>query len=133
VQQILTRNTLRKKYSIYACRTHSDSRGEVRNATAHTAGLTINSEVTFCHHYPTHDLHTGSTGNNGITKHYEPILFSAVGIATRYGVEGPGIESRDFPHLSRPAVGGIGSFPGVKWPKRGVYHPPHLAPRLKKE
>jgi hypothetical protein len=31
---------------------------------------------------------------------------SAVGIATRYGMEGPGIESRwgrDFPHLSRPA------------------------------
>ena len=26
-----------------------------------------------------------------------------------------------------------GSFPGVKWPGRGVDHPPHLAPRLKKE
>ena len=33
---------------------------------------------------------------------------SSVGIATRYGLEGPGIESRwgrDFPHLSRPALG----------------------------
>jgi hypothetical protein len=28
---------------------------------------------------------------------------------------------------------GTGSFPGVKWPGRGVDHPPHLAPRLKKE
>jgi hypothetical protein len=33
---------------------------------------------------------------------------SSVGIATRYGLEGPGIESRwrrDFSHLSRPALG----------------------------
>jgi len=32
----------------------------------------------------------------------------AVGIATRYGMDGPGIESRcgqDFPHPSRPALG----------------------------
>jgi len=28
---------------------------------------------------------------------------------------------------------GTGSFPGVKRPRRGVDHPPHLAPRLKKE
>jgi len=28
---------------------------------------------------------------------------------------------------------GTGSFPGVKWPGRGVDHPPHLVPRLKKE
>jgi len=28
---------------------------------------------------------------------------------------------------------GTGSFPGVKRPGRGVDHPPHLAPRLKKE
>ena len=33
---------------------------------------------------------------------------SAVDIATRYGMDGPRIESRwgrDFPHLSRPALG----------------------------
>jgi hypothetical protein len=32
---------------------------------------------------------------------------SVVGIATAYGLDGPGIESRwgrDFPHLSRPAM-----------------------------
>jgi hypothetical protein len=28
---------------------------------------------------------------------------------------------------------GTGSFPGVKWPGRGVDHPPHLAPKLMKE
>ena len=56
---------------------------------------------------------------------------SSVGIATDYGLDGPGIESRwrrDFPHLSKLALGG---------PKLASYtivdHPPHLAPRLKKE
>ena len=37
---------------------------------------------------------------------------SSVGIATRYGLDGPGIESlwgRDFPHLSRLSVGPIQS------------------------
>ena len=41
---------------------------------------------------------------------------SAVGIATRYGVDGPGIESwwgRDFPHPSRPALGP--TQPPVQW------------------
>jgi len=28
---------------------------------------------------------------------------------------------------------GTGSFPGVKRPGRGVDHPPHLLPELKKE
>jgi len=40
-----------------------------------------------------------------------------VGIATAYGLDGPGIESRwrgrDFPHLSRPALGPI--QPPVQW------------------
>ena len=61
---------------------------------------------------------------------------SWVGIATGYGLDGPGIDSRwrrDFPHLSRPALGptqpasctmGTGSFPGVK-SGRGVTLTPH--------
>ena len=55
---------------------------------------------------------------------------SSVGIATRYGLDGPGIESRrgrDFPHPSRPALGHtqlpIQWVPGVKRPGRGVDHP----------
>ena len=56
---------------------------------------------------------------------------SVVGIATRYGLDGPGIESgggrRDLPHLStHPAscTMGTGSFLGVKLLGRGVEHPP---------
>jgi len=61
--------------------------------------------------------------------------FPAVGTATRYGLDGPGIESRwgrDFPHPASYTMG-TGSFPRVKRPGRGVDHPPHQAPRLKKE
>ena len=68
---------------------------------------------------------------------------SAVGIATRYGLDGPGIESRwgglDFPHPSRTDPGahtasytvGTGSFPGVKRPGRGVDHPPQSGAEVK--
>ena len=41
---------------------------------------------------------------------------SVVGIATAYGLDGPGTESRwgrDFPHLSRPALGL--TQPPVQW------------------
>jgi hypothetical protein len=47
---------------------------------------------------------------------------SSVGIATGYGLDGPGIESRwggDFPHLSRPALGPtqvpVQSVQGLSW------------------
>ena len=66
------------------------------------------------------------------------------GIATRYGLDGPGIESRLGAKFSAPVQTGPGAhpasytvgsgyFPGVKRPERGVGHPPHLGPRLKKE
>jgi len=69
---------------------------------------------------------------------------SAVGIATRYGLDGPGIEFRWEARFSAPVrtgpgaqpvsyTVGTGSFPAVKQPERGVNHPPHLAPRLEKE
>jgi hypothetical protein len=70
---------------------------------------------------------------------------SVVGIAKRYGLNGPRIEcrwGRAFPHPSRPTLGPTqpavqlvsGLFPRVKAAGGGgVEHPPHLALRLKKE
>jgi hypothetical protein len=69
---------------------------------------------------------------------------SSFGIATHYGLDGPGIEflweARFFaPVQTGPGAYpasytmGTGSFPGVKWQGRGVDLPPHLTPKLKKE
>jgi len=59
---------------------------------------------------------------------------SSVGVESRYGLDGLGIESlcgRDFPYPSRTSLGSsasntmcTGSFPGVKRPARDVDHPP---------
>jgi hypothetical protein len=68
---------------------------------------------------------------------------SSVNIATRYGLDGPGIESRwgkDIASPSRAALGPtqrpiqwVPGLPGLKQAGRGVDHPPHLGTRLKKE
>jgi hypothetical protein len=68
----------------------------------------------------------------------------SVGIATRYELDCPGIESRWGARFSAPVqtgpgshpasyTVGTGSFPGVKRPGRGVTTHPHLAPRLRKD
>ena len=63
---------------------------------------------------------------------------SSVGIATRYGLDGPGIETfRTRPDRPwgppDPLYNGYRvSFLGVKRQERGVDHPLHLALRLKK-
>ena len=67
-------------------------------------------------------------------------MYSEVGRnRTCCGLDSPGIESNS-PHLSRPVlwatrplIVGTGSSPGIRRPRRGVNHPFHLAPRLKKE
>jgi len=67
---------------------------------------------------------------------------SAVSIATGYGLDGPGIESRwraRFSAAVHPGPGaqsasytmGTGSFPGVKRPGRGVDHPPSSTAEVK--
>jgi hypothetical protein len=68
---------------------------------------------------------------------------SAVGIATRYRLDGPRIESGwearfsapvqtgPGPHLTFYKLG-TGLFQRVQWPRRDVNHHPYLAPRLKK-
>ena len=70
---------------------------------------------------------------------------SSAGIATGFGMGGPGIESRwgrDFPHLSRPALGPtqppVKWVPGLYWgvkSGRGVTLTPHplLVPLVMKE
>jgi hypothetical protein len=68
---------------------------------------------------------------------------SSVGIATRYGLDGPGIESGGGRFSTPVPTGpgahpasytmGTGSFQWVKRPGRGVDHPPIVAPWLRKE
>jgi hypothetical protein len=68
---------------------------------------------------------------------------SSVGIVTRYGLDAPGIDSwwsdifapvQTCPGANAPSYTGvIGPFLAVKRAGRGVDHPLHLAPRLKKE
>jgi hypothetical protein len=61
------------------------------------------------------DLACGATEKNGLHL-ARGGRDSSVGIATRYGLEGPGIESRlgrDFPHPSRLALGT--TQPPIKW------------------
>ena len=60
--------------------------------------------------------------------------YVSVGIATRHGLDGPGIKSRGARFSASVQTGpgahpasyvmGTGSFPGVKRPERGVNHPP---------
>jgi hypothetical protein len=50
---------------------------------------------------------------------------SSVGIATRYGLDGTGIESqwgRDFPHPSRPALGPTSGVPRIFFSEERVQH-----------
>ena len=67
---------------------------------------------------------------------------SSVGIATRYGLDGPEIESRWRSRFSAPVqtgpgthpsscTMGTGSFPGVKRPVCGVDHPPLSSAEVK--
>jgi hypothetical protein len=68
---------------------------------------------------------------------------SSVGIATGYGLDGPGIQSRWGERFFEPVQTGpeahpnfcamcTGSFPGVKRPERGADHPTLLSSRLRK-
>ena len=67
---------------------------------------------------------------------------SSVGIATRYGLDGSGTESRWGASFSAPVQTGFeahpasytmgtGSFQRVKRPGRGVYHPPPSSAEVK--
>ena len=76
--------------------------------------------------------------------HFRISVDSSVGIANRYGLSGPGIESRwgrDIPQPSRPAQGAhrasytmsMGSFPGAKRPRRGAGHSPLSSAGVKRK
>jgi len=69
---------------------------------------------------------------------------SSVVITTRYGLDGPGIESRWWVIFFAPVqtsrgahpasyTVGIGSFPGVKRPGRGVDYPPPSSATVKEK
>jgi hypothetical protein len=85
---------------------------------------------------------------NGYFLNFQKVVFplgrdSSVGVVTRYGLDGPRIESRWAARFSAPVQTGpgahpacytlsTGSFPAVKRPEHGGDHSPHLATRLKK-
>ena len=90
---------------------------------------------------------TSGTTNLATECHF-PFMYTEKGtlplIATRFGPDGPGIESGWGARFSAPVQTGPGappasctmgirSFPGVKRPGRGVDHPPRLALGIKKE
>ena len=97
----------------------------------------------------THKQYTEQHNENGIQERniYDNKNMgrdSSVGIATRYGLDCPEMESRWEARFSAPVQTGTGSHPApytmgtgsflwVKQPGRGVDHPPHLVPWLKKE
>jgi hypothetical protein len=69
---------------------------------------------------------------------------SAVGIATRYGLDGPGIESHWEARFSTPVqtdprahpashTMGTAFFPAVKRPERGFHHPPQSSAEVKEK
>ena len=73
-----------------------------------------------------------------------PLYVTVFKIATRYGLDGPGIQSCWGTRFSSPVqtgpgahttscTMGTGSFPGVNRPGHGLDNPPHLVPRLNKE
>jgi len=73
-----------------------------------------------------------------------PLYVTVFKIATRYGLDGPGIQSRWGARSSAPVQNRSGAhpascrmdtvcFPGLKRPGHGLDHPPHPVPRLKKE
>jgi hypothetical protein len=101
------------------------------------------------------NLRPSALGGTVATSMFVPELFffrimsvrvgrdSSVVIATGYGIDGPGIESRwgerFFAQVqtgpeAHPAscTMGTGSFPGAKRPGRGADQPPLLAPRSRK-
>jgi hypothetical protein len=79
----------------------------------------------------------------GIPLRFESGQGNVVSIATGYGLEGPGIESRwgrNFPHLSRLALGPTqrpvqcvpGLFRGKERPERDADPSPHSSAVVKK-
>ena len=86
--------------------------------------------------FGTVDIHCSLSQNWGMSRD------SSVDTETRYGLDGPGIESlrgRDFPHASIPALGFTqppvrcvpGLFTRLKRPGRGVGHPPSSSAKVK--
>jgi hypothetical protein len=60
---------------------------------------------------------------------YNIFFFDRIPVGARFSAP---VQTDAGAHTASYAMG-TGSFPGVKRPGRGVDHPPHITPRLKKE
>jgi hypothetical protein len=99
-----------------------------------------------CQLYKTYGLHLRCLTGLSLFSSFTPTLLvfcwdSSVGIAIRYGLDGPEIDSQWGARFSAPQTGpggypafytmGTGSFPGLKRPGRGVDHPPPSSAKVK--